>query len=69
VVLIFRKLLERLTEQEIMAIDANKAMDVKNCSVTHYAFDPSVGKSGKLALRGFNNVHYPENLRMKASVE
>lgn len=69
VVLIFRKLLERLTEQELMAIDANKAMDVKNCSVTHYAFDHAVGKNGKLVLRGFNNVHYPENLRMKASVE
>jgi broad specificity phosphatase PhoE len=69
VVLIFRKLLERLTEQELMAIDANKAMDVKNCSVTHYAFDPTVGKNGKLVLRGFNNVHYPENLRMKALVE
>jgi 2,3-bisphosphoglycerate-dependent phosphoglycerate mutase len=65
IVLIFRKLLERLTEQEFMAIDANKVMDVKNCSVTHYAFDPSVGKSGKLVLRGFNDVHYPDDLRMK----
>jgi broad specificity phosphatase PhoE len=69
VVLIFRNLLERLTEQQLTAIDANQAMDVKNCSVTHYAFDPSVGKNGKLVLRGFNNVYYPENLRMKASIE
>jgi hypothetical protein len=69
VVLIFRKLLERLTEQELIAIDANKAMDVKNCSVTHYAFDPSVGKNGKLVLRGFNNVYYSDDLRMKASLE
>jgi broad specificity phosphatase PhoE len=69
VVLIFRKLLERLTEREIMAIDANKDMDVKNCSVTHYEFDPSVGKNGKLVLRGFNDVYYPENLRMKAAVK
>jgi broad specificity phosphatase PhoE len=68
VLLIFRKLLERLTEQQLMAIDANKAMDVKNCSITHYAFDPSIGKNGKLVLRVFNKVYYPENLPMKALV-
>jgi len=67
VVMIFRKLLERLSELQLLAIDADKAMDVKNCSVTHYAFDPSVGKNGKLVLRGFNNVHYPENLPTLAS--
>ena len=65
--LIFRKLIERLTEQELMAIDAN--MDVKNCSVTHYEFDPGVGKNGKLVLRGFNNVYYPETSQMKASAK
>jgi hypothetical protein len=62
VLLIFRKLLERLTEKQLMAIDANKAMDVKNCSITHYAFDPTVGKNGKLVLRAFNKVYYPENV-------
>ncbi len=64
VVLLFRKLLERLTEPQLLAIDERKDLEVKNCSVTHYAFDFRAGKNGKLVLREFNRVYYSEGLRM-----
>lgn len=54
VVLCFRYLLEQLTEHELLAIDS--ATEVANCSVTSYAFDPTLGHGGKLALRQFNFV-------------
>lgn len=50
----FRYLLERMDEQTILAID--RAGDVPNCSVTSYAFDPTIGKRGKLVLRRTNFV-------------
>ena len=50
----FRYLLERMSEEEIMAID--NAKDVANCSITCYEFDPARGRRGKLALRLFNFV-------------
>ncbi|MFL6673186.1 MAG: histidine phosphatase family protein [Massilia sp.] len=50
----FRYLLERLDEQAIL--EADRAGDVPNCSVTSYAFDPMLGKRGKLALRLVNFV-------------
>ena len=52
VILCFRYLLERLTEEQILDID--RASEVANCSVTSYAFDPERGRRGKLVLRGFN---------------
>jgi hypothetical protein len=58
VVLIFRKLLERLSEQQLLTIDGDKAQEVRNCPVTHYEFDPSAGMNGKLILRDFNRVYY-----------
>lgn len=61
VVLIFRKLLERISEQDLLAMDAAKEQEVRNCSVTHYAFDPQAGKNGKLVLRDFNRVFYSED--------
>jgi broad specificity phosphatase PhoE len=64
VVLIFRKLLERLSEKEIREID--RESEVENCSVTHYAFDPGAGSNGKLILRDYNRLYYPDELRMKA---
>jgi len=57
-VLIFRKLLERLSEQQLLTIDGDKAQEVRNSSVTHYEFDPRVGTNGKLILRDFNRVYY-----------
>jgi broad specificity phosphatase PhoE len=50
----FRYLFERMTEDEILAIDRRE--DVANCSVTCYEFDPSAGRHGKLVLRYFNRV-------------
>ena len=50
----FRYLLERLDERQILDID--RAADVPNCSVTSYAFDPALGKHGKLALDLVNFV-------------
>ena len=49
-----RYLLERLDETAILAID--READVPNCAITSYAFDPSLGKHGKLALRLLNVV-------------
>ena len=54
VVLCFRYLLERMTEEEILAID--RAEDIANCSVTSYQFDAALGKHGKLVPRLFNHV-------------
>ncbi len=54
VVLCFRYLLENLTEDEILAIDAEG--DVANCAVTEYAFDPGRGPNGGLALVRYNMV-------------
>jgi broad specificity phosphatase PhoE len=54
VVLCFRYLLERMSEEQILTID--RELDVANCSVTAYRFDPSLGKKGKLALELFNFV-------------
>jgi broad specificity phosphatase PhoE len=65
VVLVLRKLLERLDEQEILKIEREN--DVENCSITHYGFDPGAGRNGKLVLREYNGVHYCDELRMKAA--
>ncbi|HKP72553.1 MAG TPA: histidine phosphatase family protein [Pyrinomonadaceae bacterium] len=54
VVLCFRYLLERMTEEQILEID--RATDVANCAVTSYAYDPGIGKHGKLVLRQYNFV-------------
>ena len=54
VVLCFRYLLERLTEEQILAID--RQANVANCSVTTYEFDPRLGRGGELALRQYNFV-------------
>ena len=52
VVLCLRYVIEKLSEEEILAID--RAGDVANCSVTEYRFDPALGSSGGLALTGYN---------------
>lgn len=54
VVLCLRYLLEGMTEQEIIAIDAEG--DVANCAVTEYAFDPSLEPHGELLLHRYNFV-------------
>lgn len=55
VVLCFRYLFERMTEDEILAID--RAHEVANCSVTSYVNDPKRGQRGAaMALELFNFV-------------
>lgn len=53
-ILVFRYLLERLTEAEILEID--RTSPIANCSVTVYDFDPDRGPHGGMALRMFNEV-------------
>jgi broad specificity phosphatase PhoE len=52
VVLCLRYLLEKLTEAEVLAIDAQG--DVANCGVTEYRFDPEAGPGGGLSLARYN---------------
>jgi len=52
VILCFRYLLERMTEEQILEVD--RLNEVANCSVTSYVFDPERGRHGKLVLREFN---------------
>jgi broad specificity phosphatase PhoE len=54
VVLCLRYLLECMTEAEILEID--RRAEVANCSVTEYAFNPALGRQGKMELRLFNFV-------------
>jgi len=52
VVLCLRYLLERLSEEEILAID--REGDVANCSVTEYQFREGGRKGGELTLQRYN---------------
>ncbi len=54
VVLCLRYLLERLTEEQVLAID--RAGEVANCAVTAYHYDPRCGRHGKLILDLYNHV-------------
>ncbi|WP_376088482.1 histidine phosphatase family protein [Roseomonas sp. CCTCC AB2023176] len=54
VVLCMRYLLERMSEDEILAVD--REGDVPNCGVTEYAHDPAQGAGGGLVLRRYNFV-------------
>ncbi len=56
VILMFRYLLERLTEAEVLAID--RAEDVANCSLTIYEYDANAGRRGDMRLRVFNDVSH-----------
>ncbi len=53
-VLCFRYLLERMSEQQILAID--RAHDVANCSVTSYVLTTDEAGRSQLALRDYNFV-------------
>jgi probable phosphoglycerate mutase len=54
VVLCFRYLFERLSEEEVLNIDRED--EVANCAVTQYDFDPHAGRRGKLVRRLYNFV-------------
>ena len=62
VVLTFRRLLERLTEGQLLAIDGDPVQEVRNCSTTRYEFDAAAGERGRIVLRESNGVHYPQAL-------
>jgi broad specificity phosphatase PhoE len=54
VVLMFRYLFERMREADVLAID--QQVEVANCSLTTFEFDPGAGRRGALVLRRFNDV-------------
>jgi len=54
VVLMFRYVLENMTEAEVLAV--SNADPVAHCSVTSYRFDPSIGRGGGMALQAYNEV-------------
>jgi 2,3-bisphosphoglycerate-dependent phosphoglycerate mutase len=54
VVLCMRYLIERMSEQQILTIDA--AGDVANCSVTDYQFEHDGAGRGTMVLRCYNHV-------------
>jgi broad specificity phosphatase PhoE len=54
IVLCFRYLLERMTEAQILSIDAAK--DVANCSLTTYEFERDTQGRGGMALRAYDDV-------------
>ena len=54
VVLCLRYLLECMSEEQILAIDAEE--EVANCSVTSYVFNPALGAHGKMELDRYNFV-------------
>ena len=58
VIMVFRYLLERMTEGEILAIDASE--EIANCSVTVYELDPGAGRNGGMLLTRFNDVAHLE---------
>ena len=54
VVLMFRYVLEAMTEAEVLAV--SHADPVAHCSVTSYVFDPAVGRRGRMVLQEYNVV-------------
>jgi broad specificity phosphatase PhoE len=54
VVLCLRYVIERLSEAEILAIDAKG--DVANTSITEYRFDPASGGHGSMVLVRYNDM-------------
>lgn len=54
VVLCLRYVIERLSEEEILAID--RQGDIANCAVTEYRFDAALGRDGGLTLVRYNET-------------
>ena len=53
VILMFRKLLERMSEEQVLELD--KKDELKNASITHFAYDKN---KNKFALKEYNRVYY-----------
>ncbi len=56
VMLAFHKLIMRLSEKEILALDHDK--ELKNCAIIAYRFDAKQGVDGKMVLEYFNKIAY-----------
>ena len=54
VVLMFRYVLEAMTEAEVLAV--SRTDPVAHCSVTTYRRDPSAGRRGRMVLEAYNLV-------------
>jgi broad specificity phosphatase PhoE len=54
VILMFRYVLERLDEKEILAI--SREQELLNCSVTSFVHDPTIGPSEGMRLERFNEA-------------
>jgi broad specificity phosphatase PhoE len=54
VLMCFRKLLEKLSEAQILKID--KEDEIKNCGIISYRFDPKIRPKPKLNLEFYNKV-------------
>jgi hypothetical protein len=54
VVLMFRYILENLRVHDVLAID--REVEVANCSLTTFEYDPSASRGGGLVLRSFNDT-------------
>ncbi len=67
VILMFRYLLEHLTEAEILAID--RATEVANCSLTIFDYDAHAGRRGDLVLRAFNDVAHVQRSDTEVTAE
>ena len=62
IVLSFRRLLERLSENVLLKIGRDPKQEPKNCGVTWYTFDPRAGDHGKLVLKSYNVTLYDRDL-------
>jgi broad specificity phosphatase PhoE len=58
VVLCLRYIIENMTEEQILGIDAEG--DVANCSITEYRLDADAGPGGRLVLTQYNAVGHLE---------
>jgi probable phosphoglycerate mutase len=67
VILMFRYLLEHLTEAEVLAID--RAAEVANCSLTIFDYDAAAGRRGDLVLRVFNDVAHVQRSDTEVTAE
>lgn len=54
VMLGFRKLLEKISEQDLLKIDQEN--ELKNCAIIGYKFDPSLEPKPKLKLKVYNKI-------------
>ena len=67
VVSCFMYLLERMTEDQILALDRDN--EVANCSITRYECDLGQGKAGKLVRRDYNAVDHLKEVGTEVTAE